>query len=236
METIQKQMQPQHTGRKFPFGKKKKVDENKTGYFQEQLNELTEKLQHIDRDISRKEMLDLNQNKKPQNLMNSDDSVFAPNGLTMDNLNNGRKDEDTGRGNSMKLKNSVQKLAQRTKKSIKSKSKKQPMEVPKLNGLVTSNGGSNGALKIDLSGRYEDDDDSDMSDLQNGHQANNSLIDLTKLKRSTSYDDVFETKSDTSLSPRKEIDPTVLAEIDVSCFAMYRQSNNVKWLSFSKKV
>ena len=215
MDTIQKQMQPQPTGRKFPFGKKKKVDENKTEYFQEQLNELTEKLQHIDRDISRKEMLDLNQNKKPQNLMNSDDSVFAPNGLTMDNLNNGRKDEDTGRGNSMKFKYSVQKLALKTKKSIKSKSKKQPMEVPKLNGLVTSNGGSNGALTIDLSGRDEDDDDSDMSDLQNGRQANNnSLIDLTKLKQSTSSDDVFETKSNTSLSPRKEIDPTVLAEID----------------------
>lgn len=216
MDTIQKQMQPQSTGRKFPFGKKKKVEENKTEYFQDQLNELTEKLQHIDRDISRKEMLDLNQNKKPQYLISSDDSVFTPNGLTMDNLNDGRKDEDTGRGNSMKFKNSVQKLAQKTKRSIKSKSKKQPVEVPKLNGLVTSNGGSNGALKIDLSSRDDDDNDSDTSDLQNGRQANNSLIDLTKLKQSTSSDDVFETKSDTSLSPRKEIDPTVLAEIDVS--------------------
>lgn len=209
-------MQPQPTGRKFLFGKKKKVDENKTEYFQEQLNELSEKLQHIDRDIGRKEMLDMNQNKKPQNLINSDDSVFAPNGLTMDNLNDGRKDEDTGRGNSTKFKNSVQKLAKKTKRSIRIKSKKQLVEVPKLNGLVTTNWGSNGALKIDLGSRDEDDDDSDTSNLQNGRQTNNSLIDLTKLKQSTSADDVFETKSDTSLSPRKEIDPTVLAEIDVS--------------------
>lgn len=212
MDTIQKQMQPQPTGRKFLFGRKKKVDENKSEYFQEQLRELTEKLQTIDRDISRKEMLDLNQNRKPQNLIHSDDSVFTSTGGSTENLYDTRKDEDTGRGNSMKFKNSVQKLAQKTKRSIKGKSKKQIIEVPKINGLVSSHGGSNGALKIDLS--RDEDEDSDPSDLQENLRNNNSLIDLTKSKSSLSSDDVFDTKSDASLSPRKEIDPTVLAEID----------------------
>ncbi|VDI61107.1 Hypothetical predicted protein [Mytilus galloprovincialis] len=213
MDTIQKQMQPQSTGRKFLFGKKKKVDESKTEHLQEQLRELSEKMQTIDIDISRKEMLDMNQNKKPQYLMHSDDSLPFNDGMSSESLDSEKKDDDSIRGNSLKLKNSVQKFAQKTKRSLKGKSKKQHFEVPKYNGLVTANGGSNGALNIDLS-RDDDDDDSDQSD-QSPRKSNNSLIDLTKSRNSTSSDDVFEnSKSDTSLSPRKEIDPTVLAEID----------------------
>ena len=215
MDTIQKQMQPQTTGRKFPFGKKKKVDENKTEYFQEQLRELTEKLQTIDRDISRREMLDMNQNKKPQKLLNSEEYLLSSNGGSSEHLDDGRKDEESSRGNSLKFKNSVQKLAQKTKRSIKGKSKKQPLEVPKLNGLVNLNGSSNGSLNLDIS-RDDDDVDSDADNQE--HEKTNSFIDLTKSRISSSSDDVFESKSDTSLSPRKEIDPTVMAEIDVSVF------------------
>lgn len=212
MDTIQKQIQSQTPSRKFPFGKKKKVDESKTEYFQEQLRELTEKLHTIDKDISRKETLDLNQNKKPLHLVHSEENVLISNGSYHVSYDDGKREEETSRGNSLNFKNSVQKLAQKTKRSIKGKTKKQ-MEVPKLNGLVTLNGGSNGALNLDLS-RDDEEEDSDPSDLRDSNKSTSSVIDLTKSRVSTSSDDVFD--SGTSLSPRKEIDPTVMAEIDVS--------------------
>lgn len=213
MDTIQKQIQSQTPTRKFPFGKKKKVDESKTEYFQEQLRELTEKLQTIDKDISRKETLDLNQNKKPLHLVYSEENLQPVNGLSQVRYDDDR--EEISRGSS--LKNSVQKLAQKTKRSIKSKTKKQ-QEESKVNGSVTLNGGHDGALKLDLNRNDEDDDneDVDLSDLHRSHKSSGSVIDLTKSRMSTSSDDVFDSggRSEVSLSPRREVDPSVMAEID----------------------
>lgn len=243
METIQKQIEKPGGNKRglFGFGKAKKLDENKNVFLQDQLKELNEKLLKIDNDLSQaeseislKDSFDVNQNRKsmPGNFPTS--FVTSP-------LGNDIEDDVDGH-RSKTLKSAVQKWTNKTftKNSVKKKEVNSQTEKLHMNGSLpdlmikqnggvelhvepTSDGDINGAedylessvtdltkpladLKLDLSPNYNADPQ------QNGQTSGSASPSSLRYNRSTSRSSTLSSLS----SPRREIDPSVLAEIDVS--------------------
>ncbi|KAK3104928.1 hypothetical protein FSP39_013362 [Pinctada imbricata] len=243
MDTIQKQLQSAaSSGKKFPFkfGAKKKVPENKNEHLQEQLKELSVKLEEIDRNLSSHtkptEFLDMNQNKR---------QVAIEETRTSHDFydNNG----DVNKGNGKNIKASVQKLKTKTfSKGAKSKNRK---STEFQNGHVSTleSGPLNSSaheLKLDLTNCRLQDDDVDSENGSESHRSD-SFTDLTKNKSPTSSvdDNVFSDQNENGgviqnprrkavsnpVTPRKEVDPNVLAEIDVSFTSMFLCPRNQRF-------
>lgn len=246
METIQKQIEKPGGAKRglFGFGKAKKLDENKNEFLQDQLKELNEKLHKIDSDLSQvendnynKDVFDVNQNRKPFHSSSSTSLVMSENGNDTDD------DLDTSR--SKTLKSAVQKWTNKTfsKSSVKKKQGNTSSEKIFPNGSVPDltikqNGGmdyhSDIATDSDMNSTDEFLESSvtdltrPLSDLRldlspnlnrdsphNGHSGSASPSSL-RYHRSTSRSSTMSSLS----SPRREIDPSVLAEIDV-CIRNY---------------
>ncbi|XP_021353188.1 uncharacterized protein LOC110450192 isoform X1 [Mizuhopecten yessoensis] len=250
METITKQLHSQTTSSKrfpFSFGGKKKT--NNQDHLKGQLQELNNKLQQIDLDLtshinkstSKTDLLDMNQNRKSNGngvheheSRVSDDASFAVR-LPPGSSNGTKDDSDMNKTNT--LKNSVQKLAQKTfSRSVKSKKSKRSND-----GDAITNGYLSDSMVIDRHRHgLENGDPSTEYDSEDGtetHKAD-SLTDLTTTNTSfTSDDNVFDNKSDSggtkfksrksnssyssnssthsqASTPRKEVDPNIMAEID----------------------
>lgn len=234
VETIQKQIEKPSGSKRglFGFRKAKNVDENKNVFLQDQLKELTDKLNKIDTDLiqveadKRLESYDFNQNRKVS-AVNQSNSFEGTNEL---------QDEDTKRNAG--LKTAVQKWTKNTFSKVSLKKKHQNNNKITLNGSLP-----NLKHNDDLNGTIDLDDDGFLSDPNRDEECAslaNSVTDLTrpladlKLDLNSSYTmqqngrsgstsptsvryNRSNSKSSTlsSLSsPRREIDPSVLAEID----------------------
>ena len=226
----------------FGFGKSKKVDENKNMFLQDQLKELTNKLQKIDTDLSQVEQqdnifenFDVNQNSKHMSLNLSGE-------LSSDQIN----EQDGGINNkrSSSVKTTMQKWTNKTfaKNSTKKKQTSSgklisngsiPEFISKQNGgldYIDGNGNENGhpEFGIDSDSNSEDLLSSSFTDLTRpttdlkldlnpAYQPQNSMDaspTSSKYTRSNSRSSTISSLS----SPRREINPSVLAEIDVSGF------------------
>ncbi|KAL3861475.1 hypothetical protein ACJMK2_007509 [Sinanodonta woodiana] len=211
--TIQKQIQPKKG--LFSFGNKKKADESKNMYLKEQLKELTHKLHKIDLDLTQCEkgstssdILDCNQNRKYSSRTafpsDENDVAFSEMDPSMHHTNS--------------IKTAMQKWTTRTfskRKQLKSS------KTDEMNGNIFRSRDS-----ISDCNGYESQDDS-LSD--------NSVIDLTKLSHKSKDSDLkldlsftdskplrtFRQRSTTSCSssssaasPKREVDPSVMAEIE----------------------
>ncbi|XP_060073759.1 uncharacterized protein LOC132553528 [Ylistrum balloti] len=249
METITKQLQSQTTSNKrfpFSFGGKKK--NNNQEHLKGQLEELNNKLQQIDYDLtshinkstSNSDLLDMNQNRKSngngvyEHELRVNDDVTSGTRLPTGSSNSAKEDSDMNKTNT--LKNSVQKLAQKTfSRSVKSKKSKRPGD----GDSAITNGYLSDSMVIDRHriDREDMSNDYDSEDGIDNHKAD-SLTDLTTTTTShTSEDNVFDDKSDTDgtkfksrksnssyssnssthsqqSTPRKEVDPSIMAEID----------------------
>ena len=233
MDTIQKQMQGTSNQKRglFGFGKQKKLDENKNVHLQDQLKELSDKLNKIDTDLSQVEQhekivdtLDVNQNKQ-QVFAGGLDIVDGPDGE-----NNEAFDSDSNMGRANSIKTRMQKLTNKTfsKASVKNKKRSKSPQNGSVPNLISKHNG-------DINGHSDDKDydtnpdecfssDSSVTDLtrpssdltldlitsHNGSSSPNSL----RYDRSNSRTSTLSNLS----SPRREIDPSVLAEIDVSSY------------------
>ena len=241
MDTIQKQVHTTSNPKRgfFGFGKQKKLDENKNVFLQDQLKELSDKLNRIDTDLSQVEdktidTFDVNQNK--QQITGGFDYV---DGINVDNSEVFENDNYIGRTNSIKSR--MQKLTNKPfgKSSVKNKKRsKSPQTIVhnsesmpdltiKQNGDIIN--GHNYDSSHDVS--TEDCLSSDNSvtdltrpadlplDLASSHNGSNSPMSL-RYDRSNSRSLTLSNLS----SPRREINPSVLAEIDVSftiCLKLY---------------
>lgn len=259
MESIQKQIEKPGGAKRglFGFGRPKKIDENQNVFLQDQLKELNEKLHKIDTDLCHaendtphKDVFDVNQNRKP--LPGSMSMTLLTSAMTSEN---GNDTEDENDPKSKTLKSAVQKWTNKTfsKSSVKKKNGHSSTEKVNLNGTmpdltVKQNGvdfhldpnidsdcTSNGTeeylessvtdltrpladLKLDLSPNLNSDSH------YNGHSGSGSPSSL-RYNRSASRSSTLSSLS----SPRREIAPSVLAEIDVSptlCWLKFNQSLN----------
>ncbi|XP_052760259.1 uncharacterized protein LOC128203048 isoform X2 [Mya arenaria] len=237
VDTIQKQIEkPSGTKRGlFSFGKTKKVDENKNEYLQDQIKELNEKLHKIDTDLNHVgsdkyyDSFDVNQNKK-------NSSGNMPSQLMTSLLMTSDRpiDSDDENGRSKTIKSAVQKWTNKTfaaKKKPNSNGKPSlngslPNMAMKYNGDINLNGDSEPETDT-CSGEYLESSVTDLTrplaDLklslnlplsasQNSQNSSNGSCSpsLIQYNRSTS-----RTSTASSLSsPRREINPSVLAEID----------------------
>ena len=247
MDTIQKQMQTApSSGKKFPFkfgGKKKVPEQSKNEHLQEQLRELSVKLEEIDKDLSTHvktnvEVLDMNQNKRQVSKYSVDDDLRTSHEFYPD------ANGDLNKSGALNIKASVQKLKTKTfAKGAKSKNRKSNgSEQQLLNGHINSSDSSNPSayeLTLDLTrSRLHDDDADEDSERGTESHRSDSFTDLTKNKSPTSsVDDNVFTDYDVAsprrswkrnavsnpCTPRKEIDPNVLAEIDVSSIIFYNK-------------
>ena len=233
METLQKQVLTTSNPKRgfFSFGKQKKLDENKNVFLQDQLKELSDKLYRIDTDLSQVEQdkaidtFDVNQNKQIVGGLDSIDGINVDSSDVFENGNN------MGRTNSIKSR--MQKLTNKQfgKSSVKNKKRsKSPQTIVhnsesmpdltlKQNGDIIN--GHNYDSSHDVS--TEDCLSSDNSvtdltrpadlplDLASSHNGSNSPTSL-RYDRSNSRSSTLSNLS----SPRREINPSVLAEIDVS--------------------
>ena len=233
METLQKQVLTTSNPKRgfFSFGKQKKLDENKNVFLQDQLKELSDKLYRIDTDLSQVEQdkaidtFDVNQNKQIVGGLDSIDGINVDSSDVFENGNN------MGRTNSIKSR--MQKLTNKQfgKSSVKNKKRsKSPQTIVhnsesmpdltlKQNGDIIN--GHNYDSSHDVS--TEDCLSSDNSvtdltrpadlplDLSSSHNGSNSPTSL-RYDRSNSRSSTLSNLS----SPRREINPSVLAEIDVS--------------------
>ncbi|KAL4220966.1 hypothetical protein ACF0H5_019232 [Mactra antiquata] len=230
VETLQKQLERPNSNKRglFGFGKAKKLDENKNVFLQDQLKELNEKLQKIDSEMSQVEVekklsenFDVNQNRK---LMSS--VPYTGNGSY--NI-----DEDDDLRQNTGLKNAVQKWTNKTFSKVSVK--KRPVNgltqngsVPNLkqNGDIYMNGMIDGSSIENDENQYQcpspensvTDLTRPMADLkldlnltypQNGQSGSGSPS-SARYNRSNSRSSTLSSLS----SPRREIDPSVLAEID----------------------
>ncbi|XP_053379446.1 uncharacterized protein LOC123526851 [Mercenaria mercenaria] len=230
VETIQKQIEkPSGTKRGlFGFGKSKKLDENKNVFLQDQLKELNDKLHKIDTDLNQVESeknlyegYDVNQNRK---------SMPVQLTSNLNSLERGVDSEDDEAKKANSLKNTMQKW---TTKTFSKVSVKRKQGIP-LNGSLP-NLKQNG--EINMNGGFENGENGDtyreeftslensvtdltrpMSDLkldlslpltQNGQNGSASPSSVG-YNRSNSRTSTLSSLS----SPRREIDPSVLAEID----------------------
>ncbi|XP_033763870.1 uncharacterized protein LOC117345042 isoform X2 [Pecten maximus] len=250
METITKQLQSQSTSNKrfpFSFGGKKK--NNNQEHLKGQLEELNNKLQQIDLDLtshinkttSNSDLLDMNQNRK-----SNGNGVHEPESRVSDDVTSGARlptgnsnitKDDTDMNKTNTLKNSVQKLAQKTfSRSVKSKKSKRSGDgdSPITNGYLSDSmvidRHRHGLENGDISNEYDSEDGTDT-------QKADSLTDLTTTTSNISDDTVFDNKSESggtkfksrksnssyssnssthsqSSTPRKEVDPSIMAEID----------------------
>ncbi|KAK3581868.1 hypothetical protein CHS0354_000284 [Potamilus streckersoni] len=211
--TIQKQIQPKKG--LFSFGNKKKADESKNMYLKEQLKELTHKLHKIDFDLTQCEkgstssdILDYNQNRKYSSRTSfpSDENYVTTSEM------------DPSMHHTNSLKSAMQKWTARTfSKRKQHKSYKTDEMIGDIFRFRDSVSDYNG---------YDSQDDS-LSD--------NSVIDLTKishiskdsdLKLDLSFTDSKPiltsrqrsiascSSSSSAPSPRREVDPSVMAEIE----------------------
>ena len=208
------------------FGKQKKLDENKNVFLQDQLKELSDKLNKIDTDLNQVgqervvDTLDVNQNK--QQVLSSE--LDGLNGIDADSNEVFDNENNMGRTNSIKAR--MQKLTNKTfsKASVKNKKRSKSPQNGSVPNLISKHNG-------DINGHVDDRDndatpdeclssDSSVTDLtrsdltldliasQNGSYSPRS----SRYDRSTSRTSTLSNLS----SPRREIDPSVLAEIDVS--------------------
>jgi len=238
VETIQKQIEKPSGNRRglFGFGKAKKTDLNKNEFLQDQLNELTEKLHKLDTDLSHVEndkyleVFDVNQNR----------NNYPNNGFTNHRVTASDKhvDSDDENGRTKTIKSAVQKWTNKTFSSVK----KKHTSNGKLNGTDSMPdicGTYNGETEVTLNGEHHNEND--VTDEFNRNES--SVTDLTRpldklslsLPLSSSLNANytsggswsptsarnFRTGSNASTvssvsSPRREINPSVLAEIDVS--------------------
>lgn len=214
VDVIQKQMQPQQTSNKkfFNFGGKKKHVTSNNEHLEGQLKELTDKLQKIDQDLS-----------SHNYLVAKTSNDFDQRNNFESGLTDSKKDSDSNK-NGSNLKSSVQKLAQKKfSKSFKNRHKKENGSI--LNGhLESPTSESRGFPGDDL---VDGGQDSDSDKYKSG-----SLTDLTKdklnnneLKLDLSFADQYDESSpkrtsrknengSNFTSPRREIDPSVMAEIE----------------------
>ena len=229
----------------FSFGKTKKLDENKNEFLQDQLKELNHKLHKLDTDLTHaehdnhiKDAFDVNQNRKS---LSGSVSLTMLSSMTSEN---GNDTEDETDNKSKTLKSAVQKWTNKTfsKTSVKKKHMSASCEKVHSNGTVYDpTVKQNGGLDFHLDANNDSDGCSNsteeflesssvtdltrpLSDLKldlspnlntdihyNGHSGSASPSSL-RYNRSTSRSSTLSSLS----SPRKEIDPSVLAEIDVS--------------------
>lgn len=231
VDTIQRQLdKPSGTKRGlFGFGKAKKLDENKNVFLQDQLKELTDKLHKIDTDLiqveseKRSETYDFNQNRKTVAINSAPPNTEGENEI---------HEEDVKRN--VGLKNAVQKWTSKTFSKVSVKKKNLHNSSLPLNSSMPNLGheDANGSGDLD-NGFLSDSDQQDFSLLEN------SVTDLTrpladlKLELNSSYTQQNGCSGSTSpvsvrynrsnsksstlsslSSPRREIDPSVLAEID----------------------
>ena len=214
----------------FGFGKQKKLDENKNVFLQDQLKELSVKLNRLDTDISQVKQdkvidtLDVNQNKQQVGGLDSVDGINMENSEVFDN------DNDMGRTNSIKFR--MQKLTNKQfgKSSVKNKKRsKSPQTVHnsgsmpdltlKQNGDIINGHGYDSSHDISTEDCLSSDNSvTDLTrpadlplDLASSHNGSNSPTSL-RYDRSNSRSSTLSNLS----SPRREINPSVLAEIDVS--------------------
>lgn len=228
MDTIQKQMVGTSNTKRglFGFGKQKKPDENKNVFFQDQLKELSDKLNRIDTDLNQVKQdkiidtFDVNQNKQQvvssgfdavDGIINENSEVFDSDGM--------------GRTNSVKSR--MQKLTNKTfsKNSVKNKKRsKSPHSGSVPNLTSKQNGDIVNGHEYELANETHSEDclssDSSVTDLtrpasdltlellssQNGSNSPTS----SRYDRSNSRTSTLSNLS----SPRREINPSVLAEID----------------------
>ena len=242
-ETIQKQIEKPTNNKRglFSFGKAKKLDENKNEFLEDQLKELNVKLHKIDTDLNivNQEKLyssafDVNQNTNSL-------SSTLPADLSLLDRSNDSEDEVMGRGNSIKAtmqkwtnktfsKSSTKKRNTSTSGSKLSQNGSVPNLSSKQNGDINANG-------INGYGPTYDAFDGNVSN-EDVTSFENSVTDLTrptsdlKLDLNVTHNGINGSNSPTSQqysrsnsrnsmvsslsSPRREIDPSVLAEIDVS--------------------
>ncbi|KAH3828460.1 hypothetical protein DPMN_130433 [Dreissena polymorpha] len=231
VDTLSKQIEKPSSAKRsiFSFGKTKKLDENKNNVFlQDQLKELNEKLHKIDTDLSQVEsetkFTDVNQNKK-SNYSGNMTSQLMTSERTHDS------DEDDG-VRSKTLKSAVHKW---TAKTFSVKRKQSSTSKHSVNGsLPNLSSTQNG--DVDSCGDQESESDNTSEDF-----LQESVTDLTRpladlklnldlpLTSSQAKNNGSEspsplgpynrsgsrtTLSSTLSSPRREIDPSVLAEID----------------------
>lgn len=229
MDTIQKQMVGTSNTKRglFGFGKQKKPDENKNVFLQDQLKELSDKLNRIDTDLNQVKQdkiidtFDVNQNKQVvssgfdavDGIINENNEVFDSDGI--------------GRTNSVKSR--MQKLTNKTfsKNSVKNKKRSKsphngsvPNLTSKQNGDILNGHGyelesethTEECLSSDSSVTDLTRPASDLTlDLLSSHNGSNSPT-SSRYDRSNSRTSTLSNLS----SPRREINPSVLAEIDVS--------------------
>ncbi|XP_069122922.1 uncharacterized protein [Argopecten irradians] len=250
METIAKQLQSQSTSNKrfpFSFGGKKK--NNNQEHLKGQLEELNNKLQQIDLDLtshinkstSSSDLLDMNQNRKANgNIVHEPelrigDDAMSGTGLPTGNSNSSKDDSDMNKANT--LKNSVQKLAQKTfSRSVKSKKSKRVIDSDSsiTNGYLSDSmvidrprhgvdNGRDNAVEYDSEDGMETQKADSLTDLTTSSTSNvsddnvfDNQSDGTKFKSrksNSSYSSNSSTHSQPS-TPRKEVDPSIMAEID----------------------
>lgn len=221
----------------FGFGKSKKLDENKNEFLQDQLKELNTKLHKLDTDLSQVETdkqfesYDVNQNRKSM-------TVPVTSYVSSTERGNDTDEEDIRRTSG--IKNAMHKWTNKTFSKVSIKRKQT------INGTMPSNGSlpnmkQNG--EITMNGGLENGGDSDIIHQDEYTSLDSSVTDLTRPVTDLSLDlslpltqngksgsasqswaqyNRSNSKSSTisslsSPSPRREIDPSVLAEIDVSC-------------------
>lgn len=210
-------MQPQQTSNKkfFNFGGKKKQPASKNEHLEGQLKELTDKLQKIDQDLSSHNYIVGKTSSDLEQRNNHESGII-----------DSKKDSDSNK-NGSNLKSSVQKAQKKFSKSFKNRHKKENGSVPILNGhLESPTSESRGLPGDDL---VDGSQDSDSDKCRSG-----SLTDLTKdklnnneLKLDLSFADQYDESSPRRISrknengsnftsPRREIDPSVMAEIEVT--------------------
>jgi len=236
---------PSASKRFFNFVGKKKVQQKDVQHLEGQLKELSSKLQQIDQDFtchinkSNEESVDLNQNKK----VNVTKTLSEPKDVHIiaDQVrytSETKKEVVINRTNSLTVKSTVKNIAQRTSKSVKNKSKA-------LNGSTRSNGLSpetNNGNMADSSilhmsnpsmqnfkDSYEEESEEDslnsdsFTDLTSDRSPvddnvfNPSLAGLSVTDQSDSHGTRYKGSNSHSItsSPRKEVHPDIMAEIEV---------------------
>lgn len=227
MDTINKQLYtpPSSTKRFFNFGKKKTPEKNtekNTGHLHGQLQELNNKLQQIDMDLTthinqsnHDGPIDYNQNWGSKSDLSRTSNGNSGNDVQKTN-NFKESDKDINRSDSLKL--NVKKLAKTTfSKSLNKKPKKGDISSPFVNGhhsdssVLDAFGENNN--QPDVNDEFDDSGDESL-------QRTDSLTDLTR--QTSLNDNVFSVNGPSSqtnsktVSPYKEIRPDLMAEIDVS--------------------
>lgn len=233
-ETIQKQMKPVGTKRGlFGFGKAKKTEETKNEYLQDQLKELHTKLHKIDNDLTQVEQqdklsdgYDVNQNRKSL-------SSTLPADMFSQKFLENSDDSDIQKNGGTKFKSTMQKWTNKTfnKSSTKKKGVTEPilkpnLSVPNLGARMNGEGMVNGH-------NHSYDSDSYTEEYHSLESSHSSVTDLTRplsdlkldlhiahaqpvlngsprYSRSNSRGSTISNLS----SPRREIDPSVMAEIE----------------------